>query len=195
MTGAVDCLSVDISEWDRPGILYGKTAKQCTRTEVAREVWAQFKAAVNDSGRTVLKDTVLHSWFLDPAVTGLGTPNPANEEQLLIHPTGTFHHRPRSATKIPNLFLSGDYVRAHRSGHHGRRQHLGPAGRQRSAGQIGSAAERCTVSPSFGLLSSKRSNTTTAPVTGWGCATPSTWGEGRAGYGAGSVSAGRSGRR
>ncbi|MFI6809043.1 FAD-dependent oxidoreductase [Streptomyces luteogriseus] len=105
-----DCLSVDVSEWDRPGILYGKTAKQCTRTEVAREVWAQLKASLNDSGRTVLKDSVLHSWFLDPAVDGLGTPHPVNDEQLLIHPVGTFHHRPRSATKIPNLFLAGDYV-------------------------------------------------------------------------------------
>ncbi|MFD5324948.1 FAD-dependent oxidoreductase [Streptomyces sp. NPDC127092] len=107
---AVDCLSVDISEWDRPGILYGRTAKQCTRTEVAREVWAQLKAAFNDSGRTVLKDSALHSWFLDPGVDGLGTPNPTNEDQLLVHPVGTFHNRPQAATRIPNLFLAGDYV-------------------------------------------------------------------------------------
>ncbi|MFJ9576876.1 FAD-dependent oxidoreductase [Streptomyces sp. NPDC101191] len=107
---AVDCLSVDISEWDRPGILYGKTAKQCTRTEVAREVWAQLKAAFNDTGRTVLKDSALHSWFLDPGVDGLGTPNPTNEDQLLVHPVGTFHNRPKAATRIPNLFLAGDYV-------------------------------------------------------------------------------------
>lgn len=65
-----ECLSVDISEWDRPGILYGRTAKQCTREEVAREVWAQLKATVNDTGRTVLKDRTLHSWFLDRAWTG-----------------------------------------------------------------------------------------------------------------------------
>ncbi|MER5710179.1 FAD-dependent oxidoreductase [Streptomyces sp. NPDC002122] len=107
---AVDCLSVDISEWDRPGILYGKTAKQCTRTEVAREVWAQLKAAFNDTGRTVLKDSALHSWFLDPGVDGLGTPNPTNEDQLLVHPVGTFHKRPKAATRIPNFFLAGDYV-------------------------------------------------------------------------------------
>ncbi|MFK4227609.1 FAD-dependent oxidoreductase [Streptomyces sp. NPDC019890] len=107
---AVDCLSVDISEWDRPGILYGKTAKQCTRTEVAREVWAQLKAAVNDTGRTVLKDSALHSWFLDPGVDGLGTPDPTNEDELLIHPVGTFHNRPQAATRIPNFFLAGDYV-------------------------------------------------------------------------------------
>ncbi|WP_223205872.1 hydroxysqualene dehydroxylase [Streptomyces xanthii] len=107
---AVDCLSVDISEWDRPGILYGKTAKQCTREEVAKEVWAQLKAALNDTGRAPLKDSTLHTWFLDPGVDGLGTPNPTNVDQLLIHPTGTFHHRPSARTAIPNLYLAGDYV-------------------------------------------------------------------------------------
>lgn len=107
---AVDCLSVDISEWDKPGILYGKTAKQCTREEVAREVWAQLKASLNDTGSTPLRDGVLHSWFLDPGVDGLGTPHPTNEDELLIHPTGTFHNRPDAATRIPNFFLSGDYV-------------------------------------------------------------------------------------
>ncbi|NVK76131.1 hydroxysqualene dehydroxylase [Streptomyces morookaense] len=104
-----DCLSCIASEWDRPGILYGKTAKQCTREEVAREVWAQMKAGLNDTGNTVLSDAKLHSWFLDPAVQ-LGGPHPANDEQLLIHPTGTWYNRPSAGTAIPNLFLAGDYV-------------------------------------------------------------------------------------
>ncbi|MFD4869917.1 FAD-dependent oxidoreductase [Streptomyces sp. NPDC058412] len=107
---AVDCLSVDISEWDKPGILYGKTAKQCTREEVAREVWAQLKASLNDTGKTPLSDSKLHSWFLDPGVDGLGTPHPTNQDELLIHPVGTFHNRPSAGTRIPNFFLSGDYV-------------------------------------------------------------------------------------
>ncbi|MFD6968983.1 FAD-dependent oxidoreductase [Streptomyces sp. NPDC059949] len=107
---AVDCLSVDISEWDKPGILYGKTAKQCTREEVAREVWAQLKASLNDTGKTLLSDSKLHSWFLDPGVDGLGTPNPTNQDELLIHPVGTLHNRPSAGTRIPNFFLSGDYV-------------------------------------------------------------------------------------
>ena len=29
---AVDCLSVDVSDWDTPGPLTGKTAKRCTRS-------------------------------------------------------------------------------------------------------------------------------------------------------------------
>ncbi|MFE7181565.1 hydroxysqualene dehydroxylase [Streptomyces erythrochromogenes] len=107
---AVDCLSVDISEWDKPGILYGKTAKQCTRDEVAREVWAQLKASLNDTGKTLLSDSKLHSWFLDPGVDGLGTPNPTNQDELLIHPVGTLPNRPSAGTRVPNFFLSGDYV-------------------------------------------------------------------------------------
>ncbi|KNB53715.1 FAD-dependent oxidoreductase [Streptomyces caatingaensis] len=104
-----DCLSCDISEWDKPGILYGRTAKQCTREEVAREVWAQLKAGLNDTGRTVLRDSVLHSWFLDPAVELDGS-HASNDEQLLIHPVGTWANRPTARTAVPNLFLAGDYV-------------------------------------------------------------------------------------
>ncbi|WP_221350906.1 hydroxysqualene dehydroxylase [Streptomyces beigongshangae] len=146
----VDCLSVDVSEWDRPGILYGRTAKQCTRAEVAREVWAQLKASLNDTGRTVLKDSALHSWFLDPAVDGLGTPAPTNDEQLLVHPTGTFHHRPRSATRIPNLFLAGDYVAVPidlatmEGANTSARQAVNAL-----LEQVGSTAGRCTVTPLY----------------------------------------------
>ncbi|MEU5025236.1 hydroxysqualene dehydroxylase [Streptomyces milbemycinicus] len=105
-----DCLSTIVSEWDKPGILYGKTAKQCTREEVVREIWAQLKDSLHDTGRTVLRDADVHSWFMDPAVEGLGGPSPSNREQLLIHPAGTWYNRPTAATTVPNLFLAGDYV-------------------------------------------------------------------------------------
>ncbi|MFU8855179.1 FAD-dependent oxidoreductase [Micromonospora sp. SL1-18] len=107
----VDCLSVCVSEWDKAGILYGRTAKNCTREEVVWETWAQLKDALNDTGRTVLDDADLHSWFMDPAVTGIGGPDPRNREQLLVHPTGTWYKRPTAATSVPNFFLAGDYVR------------------------------------------------------------------------------------
>ncbi|CAL9301986.1 hydroxysqualene dehydroxylase [Streptomyces sp. SudanB52_2052] len=108
---ARDCLSAIISEWDKPGILYGKTAKECTREEVVAELWAQLKDGLNDSGKTTLRDEDRLGWFMDPAVTGLGGPDPQNREQLLVHPTGTFHNRPTARTKVPNFFLAGDYVR------------------------------------------------------------------------------------
>ncbi len=108
---AHDCLSVIVSEWDKPGILYGKKARECTREEIVEECWAQLKDALNDSGKTVLTDADRLGWFMDPAVTGLGGPDPQNREPLLIHPTGTLYNRPSARTAVPNFFLAGDYVR------------------------------------------------------------------------------------
>ncbi|WP_398978585.1 FAD-dependent oxidoreductase [Streptomyces sp. I05A-00742] len=144
-----DCLSCDVSEWDKPGILYGKTAKQCTREEVAREVWAQLKAGLNDTGRTVLKDSTLHSWFLDPAVR-LGGPEATNDEQLLIHPVGTWANRPQARTAIPNLYLAGDYVAtdidlATMEGANASAR----AAVNALLDEAGSAAERCTITPLY----------------------------------------------
>lgn len=108
---AHECLSTIISEWDKPGILNGKTARECTKDEIVAELWAQLKDGLNDSGKTTLRDEDLLGWFMDPAVTGLGGPDPQNREQLLIHPTGTLYHRPSARTAVPNFFLAGDYVR------------------------------------------------------------------------------------
>ncbi|MDO7867605.1 hydroxysqualene dehydroxylase [Nocardioides jiangxiensis] len=109
---AVDCLSIDISDWTTPGILYGKTAKECTRQEIFDEAWAQMKAALEDTGDSVLPDDIVHSWHLDPGIrfhpsTGSNT----NEEPLLVNTVDSWKDRPTSTTRIPNFFLAGDYVR------------------------------------------------------------------------------------
>lgn len=111
---AVDCLSVDVSDWTTPGILFGKPANRCTRAEVRAEVWAQMKASLEDTGRSVLPDDVLHSWFLDPAIRW----DPArrantNDEPLLINTVDSWKLRPTARTGISNLFLSGDFCRTH----------------------------------------------------------------------------------
>jgi uncharacterized protein with NAD-binding domain and iron-sulfur cluster len=108
---AVDCLSVDISDWDSPGIVFGKPAKRCTRPEIVTEVWAQMKAHLEDTGDAVLPDGVLHSWHLDPGikwVTSRGENR--NDTPLLVNTIGSWDKRPTAHTKIPNLFLAGDYV-------------------------------------------------------------------------------------
>ncbi len=106
-----DCLSVDISDWHTPGILYGKPAVECTHEEIAREVWAQMLAHLNDRDE-LLRDADLHSWFLDPAIvwqarTGRNT----NADPLLINTAGSWDLRPEPHGAIENLFLAGDYVR------------------------------------------------------------------------------------
>ncbi|GII05117.1 hydroxysqualene dehydroxylase [Planobispora takensis] len=106
-----DCLSTIISDWFTAGNVNGKKARDCTPQEVAAETWAQIKAHLNDGGKTVLTDDMLHSWFLDPAITGSGTANVTNDEPLFIQHPGSWRIRPESKTAIPNLFLAGDWVR------------------------------------------------------------------------------------
>ncbi|MET9293222.1 FAD-dependent oxidoreductase [Streptomyces sp. NPDC003077] len=110
---ARDSFSVVVSNWDEPGILYGKPARRCTREQVAREVWAQMKAALEDTGRSYLPDGVLHSWHLDPAITETGTGELANDDPYTLNDAGSWDLRPDAATAVPNLFLAADWVRAY----------------------------------------------------------------------------------
>jgi uncharacterized protein with NAD-binding domain and iron-sulfur cluster len=111
---ARDCLSAIASEWDEPGILYGKPARDCTPEEIANEVWAQIKAHVDDTGKEHLPDGILHSWHLDPAIRRRIAPTGTrSDEPLFIETPGLWERRPEPATGIPNFFLAADYVRNH----------------------------------------------------------------------------------
>ena len=100
-------LSVDVSEWQRPGRRTGKVAMRCTPEEIFEEVWGQLLDHLGDelAGVTVLDR------FLDPDIV---FPNPtaaANLEPLLVNTAGSWADRPDAVTRIPNLFLASDYVR------------------------------------------------------------------------------------
>ena len=105
-------LSVDISQWDQPGF-NGKRAIDCTREEIADEVWLQMKRSLNVDGETMLDDADLHYWFLDPDITQ--NPNDPGRmddvEPLLVNRVNTWRLRPEAGTKIPNFMLASDYVR------------------------------------------------------------------------------------
>jgi len=112
--GAVrESLSTIISDWETPGIVFGKPARECTPEQVARDDWAQLKAHLNDQGREVLRDDMLHSWFLDPAMKPNGHGGLHNTTPLFIQNPGSWYDRPDAATAIPNLFLAGDWIRTH----------------------------------------------------------------------------------
>jgi uncharacterized protein with NAD-binding domain and iron-sulfur cluster len=103
-------LSVDVSEWDRPGRRTGKVAMACSREEIRAEVWGQLRDHIDDGS---LQDANVLQWFLDPAVV---FPNPTaatNLEPLLINTAGSWADRPDAVTRIPNLFLAADFVRGH----------------------------------------------------------------------------------
>jgi uncharacterized protein with NAD-binding domain and iron-sulfur cluster len=105
-----DIVSVDVSNWDAKGILYGKTAKQCTKDQIFKEVWAQMKQSL-DWG-LFISDSIVVDRFLDPGITfgPNGTPID-NAEPLMVNTVSSLANRPGVTTKVPNLFLASDYVR------------------------------------------------------------------------------------
>ena len=109
---AQESLSVVISDWDTPGILFGKPARACTRDEVAREVWAQMQAHVNHDGEDVLDDAMVHSWSLDEAISETAD-GLRNDDPFLMNCTGSWDLRPEASTAVANLFLAADYVRTY----------------------------------------------------------------------------------
>ncbi len=106
-------LSVDISDWETPGIVYGKTAMQCSAQEIKQDAWQQIKVHLNVTGANIIDDSNLLGWFLDPDIQ---FPNPTgvtNLEPLMINTSGSLQYRPEAATQIPNLFLASDYVKTY----------------------------------------------------------------------------------
>jgi len=106
-------LSVDVSDWQAPGVVYGKPAEECAAGQIEQEVWTQLKQHLNVSGATTLDDSNLLSWFLDPDIE---FPNPGaatNAEPLLINTAGSLQYRPEAQVELKNLFLAADYVRTY----------------------------------------------------------------------------------
>ena len=106
-------LSVDISDWEAPGEVFGKPAQQCTAEQIKQEVWTQLKQHLNSSQAAPIDDANLLSWFLDPDIE---FPNPSaatNAEPLLINTAGSLQYRPEAQVELENLFVASDYVRTY----------------------------------------------------------------------------------
>jgi 15-cis-phytoene desaturase len=106
-------LSAVISDWQAPGVVYGKPAMQLSAEQIRNETWAQMKSALDADGARRLEDANLVTWFLDPDIQ---FPNPttvANLEPLLVNTVGSLQYRPDAHTEIPNLYLASDYVRTY----------------------------------------------------------------------------------
>jgi uncharacterized protein with NAD-binding domain and iron-sulfur cluster len=102
-------LSVDVSDWFTPGILYGKMAKDCTPQEAVKECWEQLKKSLNVNGQVLLKDEYLHHWNIDSSI--VPTLPAMNQEPLLVNNKNTWSQRPYAYTDISNFFLASDYVK------------------------------------------------------------------------------------
>jgi uncharacterized protein with NAD-binding domain and iron-sulfur cluster len=103
-------LSVDVSEWERPGRRTGKVAMACSKEEIRAEVWGQLVDHIDDGS---LDEANVLEWFLDPAIQFPNPTGAANLEPLLVNTAGSWADRPDAVTRIPNFFLAADFVRTH----------------------------------------------------------------------------------
>lgn len=103
-------LSVDISDWDAKGTFVNKPAVQCTRDEIAFEVWEQLKSHLSVTAPLMDADRV--DFFLDPAIV-IGSGPTRNRSPLFTNTCGSWALRPQAVTEIDNLFLASDYVQTY----------------------------------------------------------------------------------
>jgi uncharacterized protein with NAD-binding domain and iron-sulfur cluster len=106
-------LSVDISDWESPGILEStgkKEARQCSYKEIKDEVWEQLKQSLNVNGKEILRDEHLVHWYIDHDITIDHQHHDTNKEPLLVNTVNSWDLRPQAYTRIPNLYLASDYV-------------------------------------------------------------------------------------
>ena len=104
-------LSVNVADWETPGVLYGKPAIECTPEEIKTEVWTQMAEHLNREEERLTED-LIYDWALDPAITyDSDEDRLTNRAPLLINTVGSFRHRPPADTHAPNLVLAADYVR------------------------------------------------------------------------------------
>ena len=101
-------LSVNVADWETPGVVYGKPAAECTPEEIKTEVWTQ----ITEHLEIDLEDDLIADWALDPAISyDRDRDRLTNRAPLLINTVGSFGHRPSADTEAPNLTLAADYVR------------------------------------------------------------------------------------
>ena len=104
-------LSVNISDWETPGVVYDRPARECTPKEIKTEVWTQLTDHLNRDKERLIDD-VVYDWVLDPAIVyDDATGRLTNRSPLLINTVGSLRHRPSADTAAPNLVLAADYVR------------------------------------------------------------------------------------
>ncbi|MFC7044859.1 FAD-dependent oxidoreductase [Halobacteriaceae archaeon GCM10025711] len=137
-------LSVIVSDWETPGVLFDKPARECTPEEIREEVWVQLTTHLNRE-REVLREESVVDWFLDPALepTDDGV---RNTEPLLVNTVGSLRNRPDAETELPNLFLAADYVRTNTD--LACMESANEAARRAANGVLaaaGSSASRCAV--------------------------------------------------
>lgn len=108
-----DIVSADISDWMTPatfGAVSGKAAWDCTKDEIAEQVWLQLQVSLNTP--TPILTTYRSYWMDDAIVPATSGPRlQQNLDPLLVNRVNSWELRPDPAGHVQNFVLAGDYVR------------------------------------------------------------------------------------
>jgi uncharacterized protein with NAD-binding domain and iron-sulfur cluster len=106
-----EAFSVIISDWDTPGVVHHKPAKQCSPQEIYEEVLAQLNLSLASHGEAIRPDEV-ESWFIDPDIVFPrgNERQDENLESLFITTCGAWTSRPTAKTEIPNLVMASEWM-------------------------------------------------------------------------------------
>jgi uncharacterized protein with NAD-binding domain and iron-sulfur cluster len=110
---AVELVAVQVADdsaFRRPGMLYGKPANECTKTELINEILAQWRRYLPGGGE-IFADANIHSWQVTGRRVAATARGLATDEPLFAASPGCWQDQPEQATAIPNLFLAGSYTR------------------------------------------------------------------------------------
>jgi uncharacterized protein with NAD-binding domain and iron-sulfur cluster len=107
-------LSVDISDWDSPG-LDGLPAKSVPRRcDLVADLWKQLRQHLPELPEDPPGDYSLDFDIKYPALRRNEIARErTDDEPLLVNTPGSWANRPDAKTAIPNLFIAGDFVRTH----------------------------------------------------------------------------------
>lgn len=103
-------LSVIISDWHTPGLIYGKAAKECSRPEIEAEILHQLERCLPAHIALELRGAGLLATSFDSSLVwadGVLT----NLEPIIVNTKGSWRDRPTAGTRLPNLFVAGDFAR------------------------------------------------------------------------------------
>jgi hypothetical protein len=117
-------VSIDISDWETPGP-DGLPAKwyQPPPKELVADLWAQLQKHLPelkgrnppDNPRDFALDADIQ--YSTAPAAGIGSVRVArhetDDEPLLINTAGSWKSRPKAKTRVPNLFIAGDFPRTH----------------------------------------------------------------------------------
>jgi hypothetical protein len=103
-------MSIDLQTWDYPGLLYGKTAKECTKEEFFEEILAQLANSHPSSWRKLDRANIIRCDVSRLLRYEPGRPV-INDEPLFGAVACAWKGQPRAVTTIDNLFIGATYAR------------------------------------------------------------------------------------